>query len=450
MTSDSHSHRRIAVIGGGIAGLGAAWALGRVHEVTLYDGAGRFGGHANTVEVPGAAGTTAVDTGFIVYNERNYPNLVRLFDTLAVPTAPSDMSFGVSLDGGRVEYSGSDLNGLFAQRRNTLRPRFWRMLKDIERFYRKAPAYLQSPVARGSIGELLRDERYSQAFVDDHLVPMAAAIWSASDRDIRDYPADAFIRFFDNHGLLSVSGRPQWRTVRGGSREYVARLLAATRATLRPDCPVARIERRADGVRVTDRAGHAERYDEIVIATHADQALALLADADDAERAVLGAVDYSRNVAWLHEDPRLMPRRRAAWSSWNYLHERERDAAAPLCVSYWMNRLQPLPAQRPLFVTLNPLTAPDAGLTHGRFDYEHPVFTRATATAQARSAEIQGVRRTWFCGAWLGHGFHEDGLQSGLWVAGRLGAPRPWQDAGAFDRLPASYLAPSADISRAA
>ncbi|MEQ8233484.1 MAG: NAD(P)-binding protein [Gammaproteobacteria bacterium] len=440
MFADNSSPLRLAVIGAGIAGLGAAWALSRRHAVTLYEEASRCGGHANTVDVQIDGVETPVDTGFIVYNDRNYPHLVALFDYLAVATAPSDMSFAVSIDHGRIEYAGSDLNGLFAQRRNTVRPRFWRMLHDIRRFYRHAGRYLEQGVSGLSIGALLDREGYSPAFVEDHLVPMAAAIWSASRDDIRQYPADAFIRFFDNHGLLTVTQRPQWRTVTGGSREYVARLLADARLDTRLAAPVARIRREADGVRVVDARGHAASFDGVVIATHADQALALLADADDDERAVLGAFRYSDNVAWLHEDSACMPRRRAAWSSWNYMHDARFDNARPLSVSYWMNRLQPLATRRDLFVTLNPYATPKA--VHGRFDYTHPVFTPATASAQLRSAELQGRRRTWYCGAWLGHGFHEDGLQSGLWVADALGAPAPWQGSAGFDRLPASYRRP--------
>jgi uncharacterized protein len=436
-----HIRRRVAVVGGGIAGLGAAWALASRHDVTLYDREARFGGHANTVDIHDGT-PLAVDTGFIVYNERNYPHLIALFAALGVPTATSDMSFAVSLDGGRVEYAGGDLNGLFAQRRNSLRPRFWRMLRDIRRFYRDAPAYQAAGTKGLSIGELLEREGFSVAFIDDHLVPMAAAIWSASRADIRDYPADAFIRFFDNHGLLTLSDRPQWRTVVGGSREYVKRLLDATACTLAPARAVRTVARAADGVTVIDADGHAATYDELVLAAHADEALALLGDADEDERAVLGAFSYSKNVAWLHEDPALMPRRRAAWSSWNYLHDARDAAAAPLCVTYWMNRLQPLATRREIFVTLNPMMPPQSSRIHARFDYEHPIFTNATARAQDLSVRIQGRRRTWFCGAWLGHGFHEDGLQSGLWVAANLGAPAPWVGDGThsgFDRLPAPY-----------
>ena len=443
--------KKIAVVGGGIAGLGAAWSLARWHDVTLYESEARLGGHANTVEIDDNGRAVAVDTGFIVYNVRNYPNLIALFDHLGVPTAASEMSFGVSLGNGRLEYAGSDLDGLFAQRRNAVSPRFWRMLCDIRRFYAAAPGYLDTYAADLSVHELLEREGYSEAFVDDHLIPMAAAIWSASRSDIGQYPAAAFIRFFDNHGLLDLGRRPQWRTVRGGSREYISRLVDDTVLTIRTDAAIASIIRDGGGVTLVDQRGQRERFDEVVLATHADQALDLLADATLAERTVLGGFRYSDNVAYLHEDRRLMPRRRAAWSSWNYLQGEASDDNSPLCVTYWMNCLQPLATQRQLLVTLNPAFEPPAILTHGRYAYAHPIFTMATALQQENSIAIQGRQRTWFCGSYLGHGFHEDALQSGLWVAEQLGCERPWANTGAFERLPDSYsaspIAPRAAMS---
>lgn len=432
--------RKIAVIGGGIAGLGAAWSLSRRHDVTLFERGARVGGHANTVTLDLDGAAVPVDTGFIVYNAPNYPNLVALFDATGVKSAATDMSFGVSLDGGRLEYAGSNLRGLFAQPTNAVRRRFWQMLRDIRRFYSSAQAYLAAGVAGLSIADLLAREAYSDAFLDDHLIPMAAAIWSASRRDIERYPADAFIRFFDNHGLLNLRDRPEWRTVCGGSENYVARVLRDATLSVRTGACVAGVRRDADGVRIRDSRGHTEHFDEAVIATHADEALQLLDDPSPRERDVLQEFSYSSNIACLHEDPSLMPRRRAAWASWNYLRDvAVADQGAPLCVSYWMNKLQHLDTARNLFVTLNPTTPPPDALTHGIYHYDHPIFTAGTSAAQEQSRWLQGAAGTWFCGSYLGHGFHEDALQSGLWVAEQLGCERPWSDASAFDRLPSSY-----------
>jgi predicted NAD/FAD-binding protein len=439
--------RKIAVIGGGIAGLGAAWSLSRRHDVTLFESATRAGGHANTVTLQLDGAAVPVDTGFIVYNAPNYPNLVALFKATGVASDATDMSFGVSLDGGQLEYAGSNLRGLFAQPTNVLRPRFWWMLRDIRRFYDSAAAYLADGVDGLSIADLLKREAYSEAFTDDHLIPMAAAIWSASRRDIERYPADAFIRFFDNHGLLNLRDRPQWRTVSHGSENYVARVLRNAKLNVQTDARVTGIRREAGGVNVRDSRGHPARFDEVVIATHADEALSLLEDPSHHERDVLQEFAYSSNAAYLHEDPRLMPRRHAAWASWNYLRDVvAADESAPLCVTYWMNKLQRLGTSRNLFVTLNPNTPPHEPLTHGVYHYEHPVFTANTSAAQERSLALQGTSRTWFCGSYLGHGFHEDALQSGLWVAEQLGCERPWSGASEFDRLPSPYREPGAEL----
>lgn len=432
--------RKIAVVGGGVAGLGAAWLLSRRHEVTLFERGARAGGHANTVTLDLDGRPVAVDTGFIVYNAPNYPNLVALFEAIGVASDATDMSFGVSLDDGRLEYAGSSLRGLFAQPGNAVRGRFWQMLRDIRRFYGSAANYLRDGVAGLSIADLLVREAYSRAFMDDHLIPMAAAIWSASQRDIERYPAEAFIRFFDNHGLLSLRDRPQWRTVSGGSENYVRRVLADAKLEVCTGAPVAGIRRTGNGVIMRDAGGDSRRFDEVVIATHADEALRLLDDPSHQERATLEAFDYSRNVAWLHEDVDLMPRRSAAWASWNYLRgAAHTDEGAPLCVTYWMNSLQRLATKRQLFVTLNPPVSPHERHTHGVYHYEHPIFTARTTAAQAQSRELQGVANTWFCGSYLGHGFHEDALQSGLWVAEQLGCARLWAGSGGFDRLPSTY-----------
>lgn len=441
--------RKIAVIGGGISGLSCAWLLGQRHSVTVYEQNGYAGGHSNTVEVDGPDGPVAVDTGFIVYNEVNYPNLVALFDHLSVPTADSDMSFAVSIAEGALEYAGTDLNGLFAQRRNILRPRFWRMIADILRFYREAPALLGDTASEAvTLGAYLDANRYSEAFVDDHLLPMAAAIWSAPVDEMRRHPAQAFVRFCASHGLLKVNDRPQWRTVCGGSREYVRRLLAGFDHEMRLGDPVVAVERPGTGAIVRTRSGREDRYDAVVMATHADQALALLTDATAGERDILGAFPYQENVAVLHSDPALMPRRRSVWSSWNFLKSSNQGEQDSVCVSYWMNRLQPLDTAMPLFVTLNADRPIADKSIHRTFRYHHPVFDHRSPAAQRRIWTLQGQRDTWFCGSYCGAGFHEDGLQSGLAVAEMLGGVRrPWTVAGESDRIALSAAPVLADAA---
>jgi len=417
----------VAVIGSGIAGLAAAWLLQRRHAVTLYEKDARLGGHCNTVDVLDDAGNRlAVDTGFIVYNEINYPNLVGLFQHLGVPTQPSDMSFAVSLGAGRLEYAGTDLSGLFAQPSNLLRPRFWAMLRDIVRFYRAAPALLAAPAAAGlSLGRYLAIGGYSRAFTEDHLLPMGAAIWSSTMADMLAYPAHSFVRFFASHGLLRLAGRPPWRTIAGGSRTYVACLAAALGDGVRPACPVRAIRRLKDAVLVEEAGGRIARFDQVVIAAHADQALGLLADPSAEERELLGRFRYAQNEAVLHTDAALMPRRRHAWASWNYLGDAGRRDA--LCVTYWMNRLQGLATRTNIFVTLNPVRTPRAESVRATFRYEHPGYDAAAMAAQAKLWSLQGTQRTWYCGAYFGAGFHEDALQSGLAVAEALGGVRrPW------------------------
>lgn len=425
---------RVAVVGAGIAGLGTAWLLHRRHAVTVYDAGERPGGHAHTVDVPLAEGSLPVDVGFIVYNELNYPNLSELFRRLRVPTAASDMSLAVSIDGGRIEYSGSP-RGLIAQPGNAIRPGTWRMLRDIRRFYREAPRLLDDPARAGDagpgLGDYLAEHRYSTDFVADHLLPMGAAIWSSTPERMLAFPAVAFVRFCHNHGLLRFAGRPRWRTVAGGSRAYVDRLCSSFADRLRLGTRVVEARRHGNGIELRDSRGGVDRFDRLVLATHADQALAILgASATEAERAVLGAFRYEANPAYLHRDRRLMPRRRAVWSSWNCLAT-DRALGRHLAVTYWMNRLQPLGEAPPIFVTLNPETPPAEEATLARFEFAHPQFDAAALRAQQGLPALQGHNGTWFCGSYWGYGFHEDALRSGLDVATALGAPAPWHPAAA-------------------
>jgi predicted NAD/FAD-binding protein len=425
----------IAVIGSGIAGLSAGWLLSTRHRVTLYESASRPGGHSNTVEVAGVP----VDTGFIVYNEVTYPNLTALFAHLDVRTKASEMSFAVSLDNGDLEYAGTDLAGLFGQRRNLVRPRFWSMLRDLRRFYREAPLHAPTLSPDTTLGSYLDAHGYGAAFQMDHLLPMAAAIWSGSAATLRDYPALHFIRFCDNHGLLRFTDRPIWRTVDGGSRTYVAKLLAAVGETRLGRAAVS-ITRGGNSVTVRDSGGGAQTYDHVVLACHADQALALLGAPTAQEDALLSAFGYISNRAVLHGDRNLMPRRPRVWASWNYLGAREHGS--DLNVTYWMNRLQDLPDAPPLFVTLNPAVEPAPETVLHEETYDHPRFDAEAMRAQAALWSLQGQQRTWFCGAYFGAGFHEDGLQSGLAVAEQLGGVRrPWQVPDESGRITVTPLA---------
>ncbi len=427
---------KIAVIGTGISGMAAAWLLAKRHDVTVYERADRIGGHSNTVDAHTPQGVVPVDTGFIVYNEQTYPNLTAMFAHLDVPTIASEMSFAVSLDDGALEYAGGDrIAPLFAQKRNLLRPRFWSMLRDLYRFYRDAPGDIARLGPQATLGDYLKVGGYGVAFRDDHLLPMAAAIWSAPAKAMLDYPAAAFIRFNDNHGLLKLTNRPVWRTVRGGSRAYVNKLTASYAGHIRLNENIVSIRRNPDGVEIDTATGDTQRYDHVVMATHADQALSLLDNASRDERAVLTKFRYSRNLAVLHCDEGLMPRRRAVWSSWNYIGARD-GADAGVTVSYWMNRLQNLSTEKPLIVTLNPQRPPHAGTIYHSEVYEHPMLDTAALAAQGRLWSLQGVNRTWFCGAYFGAGFHEDGLQAGLAVAEQLGnVRRPWTVANESGRI---------------
>jgi predicted NAD/FAD-binding protein len=423
--------QRIAVIGAGIAGLASAYLLSRAHRVTLFEAADYLGGHTHTVDVELDGTRHPVDTGFLVFNDRTYPNLIALFDELGVAAHRSDMSFSVSLDGGRLEWAGTNLNTVFAQRRNLFSPSFLGMLRDILRFNASAHSHLeQVSASRCSVGELLAEGGYGMPFQRHYLLPMAAAIWSSAANDILRFPAATFLRFCLNHALLQVNQRPPWKTVVGGAREYVRRI-TATLDDVRTREPVRSVRRRDDGTGVivmTDAAGQ-EHFDAIVLATHAPTSLRLLTDASDEERTLLGAVRYQRNLAVLHTDRALLPRHRRVWSAWNYIGARAEHARSPIvpvCVSYLLNQLQPLTFRTPVIVTLNPVDEPEPGTELGRYEYEHPLFDLAAIDAQARLPRIQGARRTWYAGAWTGYGFHEDGLKSALRVARDFGVQPAW------------------------
>ena len=412
---------KIAVIGGGISGLGCAYALKDHHDVSLFEKDDRLGGHAHPMTIDYDGVPIAVDTGFIVYNTRNYPNLVGLFEALGVETASTDMSFGFAGDG--LEWSSTFPGGVFAQKRNLARPAFLRMLADIARFNRLAAADLAAGRLEGlTLGGYLRLRGFSTEFERRYLLPMGAAIWSASEAGMAEAPAKSVVRFFANHSLLQMV-QPAWRTVKHTSRAYVERMAAILGPRIRLGVSAASVRRTTRGVTLHTTDGQVQRFDQVVMACHSDQALRLVEDADAEERAFIGAVRYAPNQAFLHRDLSLMPRRRAAWASWNYLR---RDGDHPPAVTYWMNRLQHIDPARPLFISLNPAEAPDPALTFGRYDYDHPQFDTASLAAQRRFGRIQGRGGIWYAGAWLGHGFHEDGLTAGLRVAMALGGAVPW------------------------
>jgi len=421
---------RIVVVGSGIAGLAASWLLRHDHDVSLHEAEPRFGGHAHTQEVLVDQVPVAVDTGFIVYNPRNYPNLVALFDTLGVETKASDMSFSVSLENGGLEYAGGRPLQLFAQPANLVRPRFLSMLWDLVRFYRSARAVAAGPQTDETLGAFLQRNRYGDSFLYDHLLPMGAAIWSAPTSSILEFPLSSFVRFFDNHGLLQFFDRPAWRTVVGGSQRYVGRILRDLGGRAHASSRAIRVERNAGNSVVTFADGQRIVADHVILAVHGDTARTLLADPDGPEAEALGSFRTSDNRAVLHTDQSLMPKRRAAWASWNYQSIDPRSDRSVVTLTYWMNLLQGLQTPRPLLVTLNPLREPSPNHVLAEMRYRHPLYDLSTYRAQAKIKRLQGLRGVWFCGAWLGDGFHEDGLASAVEVVSALGSPAPWSGSG--------------------
>jgi predicted NAD/FAD-binding protein len=418
------SARRIAVVGSGISGLSAAWALRDAAHVTLFEAGGYFGGHTNTVDVTLEGVTHGVDTGFLVFNHRTYPLLTKLLRELEVATAPSDMGFSAMVPAAGIEWSGSNLNSVFAQRRNLLKPRFWRMLRDVLRFnrvctelaLRNRDAELSEP-----IGDFLTRERFSAAFRDWYFLPMLGCIWSCPTEQMLRFPLATMIRFCHNHGLIQVNDRPQWYTVRGGAKHYVQKLLAHV-PDARLNTPVLGLRRQPPGLGSAGvwlrTAAAEERFDEVVLACHSDQALDLLSDASDAEQAWLNSIRYQPNEAVLHTDASVLPRQRRAWAAWNYERAPSQAAEqAAVCLHYWLNQLQPLPWKQPVLVSLNPVRPIDPARVIGRYAYSHPVFDERAIAAQRQALAFQGGSRVWYAGAWLGYGFHEDGLRSGLEAA---------------------------------
>ena len=406
--------RRVAVVGAGIAGLSAAWFLSTRYQVTLYEAAPYLGGHTHTVEVTLEGRTHPVDVGFLVFNDRTYPQLNELFKHLGVRYAESDMSFSVRIDDDDIEWAGTNLNSVFADRRNLFKPAFLFMLREILRFNRHATKLLgDDSVPNSTLGEYLNQGRYSDPFRHWYLLPMVASIWSAPAQSIMDFPLLPLLRFCHHHGLLQLSDRPRWRTVIGGGRDYVDRLARGVTA-IRRDCPVRAVKRSAAAVQVVSDAGE-ESFDQIVMACHPDQSLAMLAEPSPAEREILGAIRYQDNAAVLHTDATFLPKRKQAWAAWNYHASRDSMIGVPVSLTYWINRLQPLPFKKQLLVTLNPSRVPNNDQILGRYRYAHPLFDFPAILAQQRLADIQGLSRTWYCGAWTKNGFT------------KMASPRPSQ-----------------------
>lgn len=414
----------IAVIGSGIAGLSAAYLLQEKHTVTLYEKEPRLGGHSRTITVTHGDRIIPVDTGFIVFNERNYPNLTALFARLGVRVKNSDMTYAFTTRDGGFEWGAKDLNTIFGQRRNLLRAWFIYLFREVMRFNGEVGRRVADDPTI-TLGALIDDMGLGDKFKRYYLLPMAGAIWSCPPQQMLKFPAKTFVNFFHNHGLLAMDGQPQWLTVDGGAQQYVQRISAALKSRPQTGSGAASVARRDNGVEVTDASGHTARFDHVVFACHTDESLALLSDATDAERSALAAIKYQRNLAILHKDPRFMPKRKRIWAAWNY-HASGEGAEPAVTLTYWMNKLQSIDERHPLFVTLNPATEVAAEDIFDTYVFHHPVFDTAAIAAQTSLTQMQGERNTWFCGAYMRHGFHEDGLMSAMAVAEKLGVTAPW------------------------
>ena len=429
---------RIAVIGSGVSGLASALIMDKAADVDVFEKDTRIGGHSNTVDVETEYGTIPVDTGFIVFNPKRYPNLIGMLDYLNVASEASDMSFALSLDRGRMEYEGS-AKGLIGQPSNLLRPSYWQMVSDLMRFYRQGMAAVDAGAVAETLGDFIARMRFSKAFVNYHLLPLGAAIWSCPADTMLQFPARSFMAFMENHQLLDFTGRPRWRTVSGGSRQYVQRILSQLKKPVRSGVHITGLRRQAGGVMLSIAGEGEVWYDRVIMAAHADQSLAMISDATDAERDILGAFDFQPNTAILHSDIRQMPKRRRLWASWNYRtgtshkdigHKDTEHAASgkthDLSVTYWMNKLQNIRPDQPMFVTLNPIDPIAEDKCHAQFSYDHPVFDQKAMIAQNKLPRIQGQNGVYFCGAWTGYGFHEDGMASAVKVAKAMGFDVPW------------------------
>jgi predicted NAD/FAD-binding protein len=449
--SATQKKQSVAIIGTGIAGLSAAWMLNDTCDITVFESEAEIGGHSHTINIGSEQKPLWLDMGFIVFNEPCYPNLVQLFKHLDVEHQLSDMSFGVSIDKGRLEYSSLGLKGLFAQTRNLFRPRFISLLLDIMRFYREAPKDMAARARENyRLGDYLKDRNYGRAFIDDHLLPQAAAIWSTSANQIMDYPFRAFIAFFENHGLLQIMDRILWRSVIGGAQAYLKKLTPSFADRIVTNTAIRTVLRNRNGVVLVDQHGQQHAFDQVVFATHANTTLTMLANASEAEIETLEAFTYTPNEVVLHTDTAFMPKRRAAWSSWNYMGERSTSNEQQLCVTYWMNLLQVLKTEQNYFVTLNPTHAVDPAKVIKRIVFEHPLFNSEAIAAQERLGDLQGQNRSWFCGAYFGSGFHEDGLQSGLAVAEAItGKRRPWDFDWSQSRIRYNPWAPDSLLAAA-
>lgn len=418
-------NKKVAIIGTGITGNSVAWHLNKTgFDITVFEKNNRIGGHSNTVQTKNGID---VDTGFIVYNDWTYPNLIALFKHLNVEVAPSDMSFAVSLDQGKLEYAGDNLKTLFAQKKNLFSLGFHRMWLGILRFYKQAPKDLKEGKAEGSLIDYLRANNYSNSFIYDHIIPMGAAIWSTPSSEMEKFPAKTFIQFCLNHGLLLLDNRPQWRTVSGGSKNYVEKLTSDFKDKIKLSAQIKSIAQEDDQWVVEEKNGTRSSFDHVVFACHGDEILPLLKNPNALQTDILSGFEYSQNIAYLHTDKTLLPKNKSIWASWNYMGEKEEGKTKSVYVTYWMNKLQPLQTTKDVFVSLNPFIPPQTDLTEAQISYAHPLFSQQALTSQSRLKEIQGVDNLWYCGAWCGYGFHEDGISAGLSVAESIsGKLRPW------------------------